>query len=516
MLYDAFGGVLTSTMPATLTTALAGQSALEDPSTGLVHLGNGRYYDPSLGRPLQPNPFGGPPTVPQALNRYAATSLGQPGVAASVINNPNFTVLSLLTGFSKSASLETLSRLTQGPFGQVSRHVLEDAFTKITVEASHSALNRTSRIIKGLGGELLSKDLGEAGSGKITRGFKLGQRALSVDDLVTKARLPQKGVWKATVTIESIQEVVETSTHARLSWLGNARLGIATDVFLGIAEDEDKSKINKALTDMVTAAVGVVRYAIPGTKMYKGVKGREYMVDFMRERIPYRRKSNGSDIFTIMCQAEDDAGNKFTDDEIIDHMLFLWMAAHDTITSSVTTLIYELARHPDWQTKVRDEIMDVGFEDGAMPYENLSKLVLNEYAFKESLRINPPVPSIVRYSTKDVVFDGHLIPKGTYLALNTVAIHRDAKTWPNPMEFDPMRFSAEGGAKERHRFAWIPFSGGAHMCIGLHFAYMQAKIISSHLLKDYKITVPEGYSTKFQIIPLIKPLDNLPITLEKI
>jgi hypothetical protein len=62
-----------------LATALAGQSALADPATGLVHLGNGRWYDPALGRPLQPNPLGGPPTVPQALNRYAATSLGPPG-----------------------------------------------------------------------------------------------------------------------------------------------------------------------------------------------------------------------------------------------------------------------------------------------------------------------------------------------------------------------------------------------------------------------------------------------------
>jgi hypothetical protein len=64
-----------------LEAALAEQGALADPATGLVHLGNGRWYDPALGRPLQPNPAGGPPTLPQALNRYAATPLGQPGVA---------------------------------------------------------------------------------------------------------------------------------------------------------------------------------------------------------------------------------------------------------------------------------------------------------------------------------------------------------------------------------------------------------------------------------------------------
>ena len=77
VVYDGYGAVLTGTMPVTLTHTLLD---MPDGTTGLVHLGNGRYYDPALGRPLQSNPAGAPPTVPQALNRYAATALGQPGV----------------------------------------------------------------------------------------------------------------------------------------------------------------------------------------------------------------------------------------------------------------------------------------------------------------------------------------------------------------------------------------------------------------------------------------------------
>ncbi len=88
MLYDGFGGVLTSTVPVTLTGTLPD---IPDAATGLVHLGDGRYYDPALGRPLQPNPVGGPPTVPQALNRYTATPLGQPGVYEAANNSFNWT-----------------------------------------------------------------------------------------------------------------------------------------------------------------------------------------------------------------------------------------------------------------------------------------------------------------------------------------------------------------------------------------------------------------------------------------
>ncbi len=77
VVYDGYGAVLTGTMPVTLTHTLLD---MPDGTTGLVYQGNGRYYDPALGRPLQPNPAGAPPTAPQALNRYAATALGQPGV----------------------------------------------------------------------------------------------------------------------------------------------------------------------------------------------------------------------------------------------------------------------------------------------------------------------------------------------------------------------------------------------------------------------------------------------------
>ncbi|NVJ69243.1 MAG: cytochrome P450 [Alphaproteobacteria bacterium] len=293
-------------------------------------------------------------------------------------------------------------------------------------------------------------------------------------------------------------------------------LDMATTVFLGLEPGEESRRVNKALTDMVAASMGIVRAPLPGTKMAKGIAGRRFMNDFLRKLIPERRDSDLNDIFTRLCQAKDDDGNSFTDQEIIDHMIFLWMAAHDTITSSVTTLVYELGRHRDWQQKLRDEIRSLGLNDGRLPYEKMNDLQLTEYAFKEALRLNPPVPAMPRETVREVEFQGHRIPKGTIVGLSTVSSHRDESTWPDPDKFDPMRFSPEGGAKTRHRFAWVPFGGGAHMCLGLHFAYMQAKVIMVHLLPYYEIKVPEGYKTEFQIMPLIKPKDGLPITLEAI
>lgn len=293
-------------------------------------------------------------------------------------------------------------------------------------------------------------------------------------------------------------------------------LDMATTVFLGLEPGPESRKVNQALTDMVAASMGVVRVPIPGTKMAKGVSGRRFMIDFLGELIPERRAGNETDIFSQLCRASDEEGNKFSDQEIIDHMIFLWMAAHDTITSSVTTLVYELGRHKDWQENLRQEIKSLGLNDDRLPFEMLNDLKLTEYAFKEALRLNPPVPAIARETVRDVAFGGITIPEGTTVGLSTVATHRDAEIWEDPQAFDPMRFSPEGGVKERHRYAWIPFGGGAHMCLGLHFAYMQAKVIMAHLLPHYEIDLPDGYTTQFQIMPLIKPVDGLPVTLKAI
>ncbi|GHF22785.1 cytochrome P450 [Kordiimonas sediminis] len=290
-------------------------------------------------------------------------------------------------------------------------------------------------------------------------------------------------------------------------------LELATSVFLGLENGPETNKVNTALTDMVQAAIGIVRVPIPGSMMYKGVKGRQFMVDFLARLIPERRNKPGDDIFTQLCQAQDEEGNCFTDQEIIDHMIFLWMAAHDTITSSVTTMVYELGRHTDWQDKLVAEIASLSLNDDRLPYEKMNDLVLTEYCFKEALRMNPPVPGMPRRTVREVEFGGYRIPANTIVSINPVATHRDPSIWDSPEKFDPMRFSPEGGVKQRHRYAWIPFGGGAHMCLGLHFAYMQAKVIMAHLLPHYRIELPEGYSTKFQIMPLIKPLDGLPVTL---
>src|SRR5262249_49600703 len=155
----------------------------------------------------------------------------------------------------------------------------------------------------------------------------------------------------------------------------------------------------------------------------------------------------------------------------------------------VSSLVYLLGKHPEWQDRVRAEVKGLSLPHGApLPYERVSELELFEMAFKEAMRINPPVAGVPRTAVRDFQFKGYDIPAGTRVGIDAIFTHRMSEIWPEPLKFDPLRF-ADNSARARHKYAWVPFSGGAHMCLGLHFAYMLAKSFFYALLTTTKVSL---------------------------
>lgn len=296
-------------------------------------------------------------------------------------------------------------------------------------------------------------------------------------------------------------------------------LDLAAESFLGGGLGPDSPKINQAFVDMVQASVAPIRKPLPFTQMKRGVDGRAYLVDlFTRETLRRRAGEGlGQDMFSQFATATREDGSLLPVDQVADHMNFLMMAAHDTITSSATSLVWLLAKNPEWQEKLRQEVIAVtGGPDAhgtprGVAYDDLGKLELTEMAFKESLRLIPPVPSLPRRALRSFEYGGYRIPGGTEVGFNVYLTHRLEEHWPDPERFDPMRFTPEQ-VKARHKYAWLPFGGGAHMCLGLHFAYMQVKILMAQLLQRYRIEIAEGYEPAWQPWPIPKPKDGLNVT----
>jgi cytochrome P450 len=286
-------------------------------------------------------------------------------------------------------------------------------------------------------------------------------------------------------------------------------LDLAASAFFGRDLGADREPLKRAFVDMVAAAVSVIRVALPGTALARGVKGRRFMIDFLTREIAARREGGGADLFSELCRASTDDGRLLSAPEIVDHMSFLMMAAHDTLTSSLTAFVWFLTANPDWAARLREEIAALDLPAGApLPYERLDDLPLTEMAFKETLRLVPPVPSIPRRIVADTSFGGYKIPSGTRIAISTLHTHHMPDVWPDPARFDPLRFRDEA-VRARHKFAYVPYGGGAHMCLGLHFAQMQAKCFAFHFLGAVQTRAAAGYQPDWIYWPIPKPRDGL-------
>ena len=293
-------------------------------------------------------------------------------------------------------------------------------------------------------------------------------------------------------------------------------LQTAATSFLGLPLGPQADRLNHAFTAMVQAAVAPIRRPLPLTAMGRGVAGRRTLVTWFTRLLAERRAQPGQDMFSQFALATRDDGTLLPADVVVDHMIFLLMAAHDTITSSFTTLIWHLAQNQDWQDRLRAEgLAAAGGPGRSLPHGALAQMDQTDLAFKEALRIMPPVPALPRRALRDFTFMGHRIPAGVNVGINPAAVHADPAYWPDPTRFDPLRFTPDKVAA-RHKYAWVPFGGGAHMCLGLHFATMQTKILTHHVLSRYRISAAPGYTPRWQAWPIPRPRDGLRLEMRRI
>lgn len=290
-------------------------------------------------------------------------------------------------------------------------------------------------------------------------------------------------------------------------------LDVALEVFLGVELPEDEAaKLNKAFIETVRAGVAYVRKPVPGGRWWKGLRSRKILEEFFYANIDAKRARETPDLFSVLCHAESDEGHRFTDEDVVNHMIFVLMAAHDTSTITMTQMAYRMAKSPEWQQKARAQSDELNPELG---YDDLARLGVLDLVMKESLRMCPPVPAQPRMAVKDTSVQGYHIPEGTIVSVPQLTNHRDPVYYTNPDMFDPERFGPERAEDKAHRMAWMPFGGGVHKCIGLYFGQMEIKTIMHHLLRGYEWSVPESYRIPMDYSALPVPKDRLPVTLRR-
>lgn len=290
-------------------------------------------------------------------------------------------------------------------------------------------------------------------------------------------------------------------------------LDVGANVFLGLQIGDEADRLNRAFVDIVAATADPFHKKSLFFMPYaKGIKGRQVLSNFIFDNIASRRRQQSRDIFSQICHLTDENGETFSDEEVRDHITFLLFAAHDTTTSALSAILFALATHQDWQEELRQEIFSLGKEE--IEFDDIDKMVKTGWTFQEALRMYPALCMMPRYALKDFEFQGHLIPANAAVGISPLFTHYMEDCWTNPYQFDPTRFSAERAEDKRDFYQYVPFGGGAHKCLGLHFAQVQGKMFLFHLLKNYRVTKnPKMVAYKYNNIPLTFPTDGLPLTM---
>jgi cytochrome P450 len=356
--------------------------------------------------------------------------------------------------------------------------------------------------------------------------FNRGMMLLDFDEHLYHRRIMQEAFTRPRLAgyVERMDRVVSAevaewpTNDARFLFnpaVKKLTLDIASMVFMGHQPGTDDAlvaKVNDAFTITTRAGGAMIRYPVPPFKWWRGLRARKFLEDYYYERVKERREAEGTDMLTALCHAADEDGNRFTDEDIVNHMILLMMAAHETSTSATTTMAFNLAAHPEWQERCRDESARLG--DGPLDIEALEKLETIELVMNESMRMVAPLPFTMRTAVRDTELMGYYVPAGTTLMTWPGMNHRLPELWTEPDKFDPERFAEPRAEHKKHRYAYAPFGGGAHKCIGMVFGQLEIKTIVHRLLRRYRLELPRpGYRPRWDYGGIPMPTDGLPIVL---
>ncbi|XP_070534670.1 cytochrome P450 4F4-like isoform X2 [Ptychodera flava] len=224
-----------------------------------------------------------------------------------------------------------------------------------------------------------------------------------------------------------------------------------------------------------------------------------------------KRTSRYLDFLDILLSTKDEDGNGLTDAEIRDEVDTFMFEGHDTTASGISWILYNLARHPEYQDKCREEIDELmkGKEEKLFEWDDLSKIPYTTMCIKESLRLHPPVPFIARKLTKSMTLpDGRTVPADHLAAVNIFACHHNGNIWPDPEVYDPERFSPEN-MKDRPPHAFVPFAAGPRNCIGQNFAMNEMKVAIAMTIHRFELSVDDSKPPSRTSLLVLKSINGI-------
>jgi cytochrome P450 len=215
---------------------------------------------------------------------------------------------------------------------------------------------------------------------------------------------------------------------------------------------------------------------------------KDHIQQMIAERHQY--PSERIDLLSVLLNAQDEDGNRMSEEQVMDECLIFLGAGHETTAAALSWTWYFLCQHPAIYKQVQQEVQHV-LQGRRATFADLPQLQLCLQVFKETMRLYPPAAGIFREALHDFTIDGYYVPKGANVLISPYMLHRRPEYFPEPGVFNPTRFTPER-EKSLPRYAYIPFGAGPRICIGNHFALMEGQLLIATLVQHATFKLVPG------------------------
>jgi cytochrome P450 len=302
---------------------------------------------------------------------------------------------------------------------------------------------------------------------------------------------------------------VSNGLHDRAieAWLRRGHIGfkaeirrllaaISGHIYMGLEDEEGAARLDRAMKDSIQGVFALIRRSSLSPGWRRARRGSAALWNLMRSQSSV---SDGTDLFCRLRRTDDEAG--WLKDESTRMRLFAGMmiAAFNTVSASVTSMAYLLAKHPAWQERLRSEVNRLGAEQPDQ--EALKSLEEVGWAWKETMRLFSVQGVFPRQAMRDTQLGEYRIPARTLVLSLLGTTANDPEWWTEPTRFDPERFSPDRAEDKRHKAIYLPFGAGAHVCIGARLAEMQVKAFWQAFLRRARFRLVPDYTARHGFVP---------------
>lgn len=295
-------------------------------------------------------------------------------------------------------------------------------------------------------------------------------------------------------------------------WTRNLAMRIAMRALLGL--DPDDAGSGAAAAHHFERALAIYSTGLPmrlmrgpGTAYNRMVSSRKALDKIVYREIRHRRASEDPDrydLLSLLLSSEDEHGGTLGDEEVRDQVMTLMFAGHDTTTSTVTFMLYELARNPQALERLHAEQDNLLGDQAPGAGQLMRELPQLEMTLDETLRLYPPAWIGPRRAVRDFEFGGYQVPEQAFVNYCSWASHRLPEVFPDPDAFLPERFTRERKAS-LPRGAYVPFGGGPRICIGKRFGQTEVKLLATRITQRFDLELIDSSPIKIRQMPTLSP-----------